>query len=295
MILIDGTNLHLRLLNGLKNKENYHEKFLQSIRSLSKRFNDNLLMVAWDISPSQFRTSLYADYKGGLRSNVPNIVLQHRNKTLMELHSKVLPICGIPSVCLSGVEADDIIYGMCQKYSAEDKIIVSEDQDYLQLVNGNTKVYQPIKKQLIDDDVLCAQFGVKDMELAAKLVLIQKCLKGDPSDNIKRIPSIGDVTLGRILKGYANEGTFLEGDRNLLKQHKETIEVHRKLVSLKEIPEVWAQQINQRIEAAINSAHQYSNNGELVSEVVSEFGLFEVADEFFLYRDSLAEFLGGGE
>lgn len=293
MILIDGTNLHLRLLNGLKHKDNYHMKFLNNILHLSKRFNDNLIMVAWDISPSQFRTSLYADYKKGLGSAVPDIVFQKRHKTLIELHSKVLPICGIPSVCLSGVEADDIIYGMCQKYGAEEKVIISEDQDYLQLVNSTTKVYQPIKKQLIDDDFLCAQFGVSDIELATKLVLIQKCLKGDPSDNIKRIPSIGDVTLARIIKGYT-VGTFLEGDRNLLKQHKESIEVHRKLVSLKEIPEVWAQQINQRIDVAVNSAHQYSNNVELVSEVVSEFGLFEVADEFFLYRDALAEFLGGG-
>jgi 5'-3' exonuclease len=46
------------------------------------------------------------------------------------------------------MEADDVISWLTWK--ATPNIVISGDQDLLQLVNENTSVYMPIKKKLID-------------------------------------------------------------------------------------------------------------------------------------------------
>ena len=49
---------------------------------------------------------------------------------------------------LSNVEADDIISYICRysQYRDEQKVIVSSDKDFFQLLDDNTILYRPVQK-----------------------------------------------------------------------------------------------------------------------------------------------------
>jgi 5'-3' exonuclease len=56
---------------------------------------------------------------------------------------------------ISQTEADDIIALLCQHYKNEEKVILSNDKDFFQLMNEKTKIYNPYRKAILtQDDVL---------------------------------------------------------------------------------------------------------------------------------------------
>ena len=79
------------------------------------------------------------------------------------------------------VEADDVIAYVAQhkKYEEWEKVIVSSDKDFFQLISDKTKLYRPIQKELVDYPTLIEKFSIhpKNFALARSLV-------GDKSDNL---------------------------------------------------------------------------------------------------------------
>lgn len=88
-------------------------------------------------------------------------------------------------------EADDVIYNYCRNNPQEEITVISNDSDYIQIINecGNTKVFNPIKKEF---------FERTDYDYVS-----WKAMVGDRSDNIPGVKRIGKVTAGKILKAGA--------------------------------------------------------------------------------------------
>lgn len=111
------------------------------------------------------------------------------------------------------LEADDIIAYFCRTLPYEDeKIIITGDQDYLQLLKyPNTKQYNPIKKQFFENID-------PEQELLVKIII------GDKSDNIpncrkgigekKAIKLIESKELEVLLNEVDNDGKPGEFKRN---------------------------------------------------------------------------------
>lgn len=85
-------------------------------------------------------------------------------------------------------EADDLIALWCQSHPNDNNIIVSSDQDYLQLISENVSVYNGVEDTMI---TLEGFFDAKNRRIEKKgdvdpeWFLFEKCIRGDKSDNIK--------------------------------------------------------------------------------------------------------------
>jgi 5'-3' exonuclease len=77
-------------------------------------------------------------------------------------------------------EADDMVYIYCKRTKAigMKKIVITSDNDYLQLLDDNTEIF----------DLKYKDLRTKSLGDSGKDILI-KVLGGDPSDNIPKILS----------------------------------------------------------------------------------------------------------
>jgi len=148
--------------------------------------------VAFDVSRKTFRSELYPDYKAN-RSASPD-----EFKGQVALVKEVLAALRIPSLEVEGYEADDVIATVTARAEREgfDVLICTGDRDALQLVSDQVTVLYPRK-------------GVSDLWRMTPEAVLEKygltpaqypdfaALRGDPSDNLPNIPSVGEKTATR--------------------------------------------------------------------------------------------------
>jgi DNA polymerase-1 len=145
--------------------------------------------VAFDRSEPTFRHEQYVEYKAG-RTKAPD-----EFRSQVSLIFEVLDALGVRHLSAPGYEADDIIATLATQASAEgcDVLIVSGDRDTFQLIDDHVTV-------------LYNSRGVSDMKRYDPAGLQEKygltpaqypdfaALRGDPSDNLPSIPSVGEKT-----------------------------------------------------------------------------------------------------
>jgi DNA polymerase-1 len=124
----------------------------------------------------------------------------------------------IPLLTQKGYEADDIIGTIARRIDKETNnleiIILTGDQDTLQLVNGSIKVAMPkmgvIKESLYDKSTVLGKFG-----LSPEQIIDYKALSGDSSDNIPGVKGIGEKTATALLREYRSiENIYKEIEQN---------------------------------------------------------------------------------
>jgi len=126
-------------------------------------------------------------------------------------------------------EADDIIGIIC--LDGKDKyIVVSNDEDYLQLYSNKTRIYNPSKQ----DFVVCNN---------TERFLNEKCLIGQPKDDIFNIKTPLDWPVGKRKPGFgikSAEKVLEAGLDEWLEQNnlKKRFHINRNLIDFKRIPEV---------------------------------------------------------
>jgi len=91
------------------------------------------------------------------------------------------------------LEADDLIAGWIQAHSSDNHVIVSSDTDFHQLLAANVKQYNGIADELHTLEGILDKKGnlVVDKKTKEpkkipdpKWILFEKCMRGDPSDNV---------------------------------------------------------------------------------------------------------------
>ena len=200
-LIIDGNNLIHRTWWTAKNQAkrygddnvtNLHVYFtINAIYSYVLKYKPTSTIVVWDEKLDyqvNARKEQFKDYK----SNRPKDSTPYQsNETIKEL----LSYLGIPSIFPRELEADDIVAYICQNYSGS-KVIVSVDQDFLQLVNDSTILFDPIRKREYTNCNFEELTGyTQDTWLAAK------CLQGDKSDNVPGVKGFGKATIRKYLNG----------------------------------------------------------------------------------------------
>jgi DNA polymerase-1 len=132
----------------------------------------------------------------------------------------------IPIYELAGYEADDIIGTLANKVQSsgiQDVVILTGDRDILQLVNGNVKVYLPVKGlsegKIFGEEEVIEKMGVKPSQIPD-----YKALVGDQSDNYKGVSGIGPKTAIKLIKEYGNFPQIYKNLTSLPKQTKEKLE-----------------------------------------------------------------------
>jgi DNA polymerase-1 len=155
--------------------------------------------VAFDVSRQTFRSELFADYKANRSASPADF------KGQVELVKEVLTALRIPSVEAPGYEADDVIATLTSRAEREgfDVLICTGDRDALQLVSDHVTVLYPRKG--VSDLTRFTPESVQDKYgLSPAQYPDFAALRGDPSDNLPSIPSVGEKTATKWIAEYGS-------------------------------------------------------------------------------------------
>jgi DNA polymerase-1 len=204
-ILIDGNAILHRAYHAMPRFEidgklvNAVYGFISTLFSTIERFEPEYLAIAFDVKGPTFRDALFDEYKA------------KRIKPPQEFYDQIPAVwefvreMEIPLLTKEGFEADDVIGSLAKNINGDLKdgevIIVTGDQDTLQLVDSRTKVAMPamgkIKETVYDANAVYGKFG-----LSPEQIIDYKALSGDSSDNIPGVKGIGEKTAVILLKEY---------------------------------------------------------------------------------------------
>ena len=155
--------------------------------------------VAFDVGRATFRTAAFPDYKAN-RSKSPD-----EFSSQVPLIREVLDALRIPSVTAAGYEADDVIATLVDRAEAQgfDVLICSGDRDSFQLITDRTTVLYPKKGvselSRMTPDAVQERYGLSPTQYPDFAAL-----RGDPSDNLPNIPSVGEKTAAKWIVEFGD-------------------------------------------------------------------------------------------
>ncbi len=204
------------------------------------------IAACYDLPGPTMRHEAYAEYKG-MRAKTDDALVSQIKRS-----PKVFSAFGIPTYEREGFEADDLLGTIAHEMAVEknvDVIIASGDMDMLQCVDdARVRVYT-LKKGL-NDTILYDEKAVKErFGFGPELIPDYKGLRGDPSDNIKGVPGIGEKTATKLITAFGsvekiyevlkkNEKKFEEKGITpriiaLLKEHEEDAHFSKALATIR--------------------------------------------------------------
>ena len=237
LILIDGTSYIYRAFHALPPLTTKEGKptgatrgFASMIRKLISTYPGVPMVMVFDAKGPNFRNDYYEPYKKN-RPPMPN-----------ELRVQIDDIKKLSELfCFSieevvGVEADDVIATLAEKFGKDKKILISSpDKDLTQLVTNNIIQHNSMSNEFFNEEYVLEKFGVSPNQISELLALV-----GDKADNIPGITKVGNKTaakwlnqhgsLDNLLK-HADEITGVVGEN--LRNEKDFLKRNLFLVSLK--------------------------------------------------------------
>lgn len=193
---------------------------LKKICKFWKTSIDNIILCNDCVRSDIWRNDLYDKYKS-TRTQKNNF-----NKKIFTIFGEYVKKLGIKNISSERLEGDDIVYitqNTIKNITNKNIIIITNDNDFLQLVDKNVLVYnmqfKELKKRGYDDPIIDLEF---------------KAIYGDRSDNIPKISSsINKEKALMIAKMSENERINYLTENNMIDKYNFNIS----LVSFKKIPE----------------------------------------------------------
>ncbi len=271
-LVLDISNLLYRTFYADKSEDDItlaglaqHQALLTLNKYYRKYTPDKLVMAfdrkAWRIDYTKSDKCLSGKiYKGNRRKDLTpkerakyELFLGHLRdfEDLMREYTSVICLVG------EGLEADDLVAGFVQKYaSSENEIImVSTDKDYIQILkHPNTKLINPAdgKPRTLDD-----------WDGDADLFMFEKCIRGDPGDNVQS--AYPRVRRTRILKAWNDPLERVNMMEEVWTNHegkemkvKEIYAENKLLMDLTKQPSQWRKSMDTIIEENMESPGKYN-------------------------------------
>lgn len=189
--------------------------------------------VVMDGGRSTWRLAAFPSYKAQREEPPDDLVTQ------IGALPELLSAWGIAMVVQDGVEADDLMASMANRYACRDRMVTvySNDRDMLQIVSDQIAVLQPRHRKpplLVTAENIEAVHGLRPDQ-----VVDYKALSGDKGDNLPNIPGIGDGIAKRLLRQYGSlqeiiASTWQIGGRlaERIEEHAEQARLVRRLATL---------------------------------------------------------------
>ena len=208
VLVVDSLNTFLRSFVAIHhlNPQGNHigglTGFLKSVGSVIRHVEPTRVILVFDgVGGSTNKRYLYPEYKANRHiTKISNWdafdnqeeeseAITNQIVRLVE-YLKCLPV---DLIAIDKIEADDSIGYLVSKLP-EKVVILSTDQDYLQLVSDRVSVFSPVKKKIYYPEDVKAEYGIPPQNF-----LTHKVLVGDKGDNI---PGVKGIALKTLLKLY---------------------------------------------------------------------------------------------
>ncbi len=199
-ILVDGSSYLFRAYHAMPGFSNSRGEptgtvygVINMMRRLLKDYEPEHIAVVFDAKGKTFRNDMYKEYKAN-RPPMPDDLRQQ-----IEPVHEVIKAMGLPLICVSGVEADDVIGTLSEQATALgiDTVISTGDKDMAQLVNKHVSLVNTMTDVHMDIDGVKEKFGVPPERIIDYLALI-----GDTVDNVPGVPKVGPKTAVKWLGLY---------------------------------------------------------------------------------------------
>ena len=220
VLIIDALNAYLRAyivdpslsshgqpIGGIKG-------FIKILQKLVRDTQPDEIAVIWDgPNGSAKRKIMDKNYKSGRKplrlnrafNNLSEDEVQE-NKTWQQVRvMEYLNQMPIVQTIIPEIEADDVIAYLTQMeyYKGWQKIIVSNDKDFMQLCDDETVLYRPTQKVILNRQRIVEETGVHPTNMALARAII-----GDSSDNLPGIRGAGFATVAKRLNFLSADKTY---------------------------------------------------------------------------------------
>ncbi len=183
-----------------------------------KEENPKYACFLLDGKKPSFRQEVYKEYKSK-RLKMPEPLIKQIPFIL-----EGAKLLGYPVYVAQGVEADDCIASICERFKKEvPVVIVGIDKDLQQCLDENVIIWDPSgqKETIITKDSFVETHGLLPYQWPHFQALI-----GDPTDDIPGIPGIGPKTALKILKNFPTIPQIIKNIDKLPQKEKKKILPH---------------------------------------------------------------------
>jgi len=242
LVLIDGHALAYRAYHALPpdlatsrgELTNAVYGFTSMLLNVLRDEKPDYIVVTFDVGRT-FRHEEFPEYKANRLHMADDLARQ------IERIKDVVRAFNIPIVEAPGYEADDVIGTLALKASEDglQTLIVTGDTDTFQLIGADVRVLTSkgrfAETMIYDQNEIRARYGLTPAQL-----IDFKALKGDPADNIPKVPGVGDKTAEQLLQQFNTvEGILEHLDeikspklRAALAAHRDQILQNKRLVTI---------------------------------------------------------------
>ena len=220
VLVIDALNMFLRAFIVDPSLSNHGQPIggikgsIKILQKLVRMTNPNEIVICWDgPNGSQKRKAMNSSYKEGrkplrLNRSVHNLTENEEIKNKVWQQMQIIEYLNqmpIIQLILERVEADDIISYVCNSshYKGWQKVIVSNDKDFLQLCDEETVVYRPTTDKIETKKTVIESMGVHPTNMA-----LARAMDGDASDNLPGVNRVGMKTIATKLPFMKEERTI---------------------------------------------------------------------------------------
>jgi len=227
LVILDGMALFHRAYHGmphLTNSEGVATNAVYGFATMTLKAIGDLkpdyIVLAWDKAKTSLtqRLKLYPEYKAKRLAMPDDFYAQ------IPLVHELAKGMGIPLLELDHYEADDIIGTLVKQHPEKHVIIVSNDRDIYQLLDGHVEVYKQVKG-MTDTEMFNAAKVKEKYGIEPKQIIDLKALEGDASDNIPGIAGVGEKTALDLLGKYKDlDGVYAHVDEVTGKLHDRLVD-----------------------------------------------------------------------
>ncbi len=278
--------------------------FLKSFQKSIRLTSPDDVVIVWDgAGGSNKKRHINKEYKQGRRVVHMPKDMNGKLEGEEELHNKIwqqsrlfeyldnLPFC---QFTFEGVEADDVIAAIVQSDVTSDmqKVIFSNDYDFMQLCNKSTVLYRPAKNSILSLSTILEEYKIHPNNMA-----LARAIAGDKSDNLPGVPGVGLFTVAKYFPFLSEEEDYSVQDLIVKCEDKLLNEKKGKRTLEKILEHGEAIQQNYRIMQLYNPSISYNSKKEVdycLSNVerhynMTKFRLMLAEDGFMSYGWNILE------
>ena len=216
VLIIDSYNMLHRARYGFgRGDHKGYFNFFRMLNSEIKRHSPDIVYVVDEGHPTQ-SVDLQPDYK----ANRKKLDDPQFDREITEVFETIKKTSGFVYIQHPDFECDDVVKRVATDFHKNDDVtIVSMDTDFIQLISGNVKLWNPRKKSFADP-WYCDY-------------LTWKALRGDPTDNVPGVPGVGGKTADKLTVSPTLMNEYLDAKPG----RREAFDTSYAVIKLKDVPD----------------------------------------------------------